>query len=361
MRSVPKNAVTRIRIGLSYDDVLLVPQFSKINSRDEVSLKAKISKGLELQIPFISINMDTVTGIEMAIKMGKLGGMGFLPRFDTAQIQADKVSSVRKSGVITAAAVGIKNGYIERTKLLVKAGAKVLTIDVAHGHLQKCLDATNEIKNIFGDKIILISGVVGTYEGAKDLFKAGADSVRVGVGPGSICTTRIMTGFGVPQVTALLETSRAAREFKKTIIADGGIKNSGDIVKALACGASAISTGLLFAGTDETPGDIVELNGKRYKEYNGSTSQKEKLKQMQKDPSDKNHTYSHHIEGVESLVRYKGSVSDIVKGLLAGVRSGLSYSGARNIEELWKKAKFIQVTSAGVRENNAHDVILLPE
>lgn len=358
---VPKKAVNSINLALSFDDVLLVPQYSSLNSRDDVSLKTRISKGLELQIPLISINMDTVTGTEMAIKMGELGGMGFLPRFDLAQTQADKVSVVKKADVIAAAAVGIKNGYIERAKLLVKAGAKVLTIDVAHGHLQKCLDATNEIKNIFGDKITLISGVVGTYDGAKALFKAGADSVRVGVGPGSICTTRIMTGFGVPQITALLQASRAAREFKKTIVADGGIKNSGDVVKALACGASAISTGFLFAGTDETPGDIIELNGKKYKEYNGSTSRKEKLKQIQKDPSDKNHTYSHHIEGVESLVKYKGPVSEVVKGLLAGVRSGLSYAGARNIEDLWKKADFIQITSAGIRENNAHDVILSSE
>lgn len=345
--------------ALSYDDILLVPKYSDITSRSQIDLKTKLAPNLTLNIPLISINMDTVTGVEMAIAMSKAGGLGFIPRFDKPEVQADKITKVVAAGGIAAGAVGIKNGYLERAEMLVKAGATVITIDVAHGHLQKALDATQQIKNKFGSDITLISGVVATYEGAKALFNSGADSVRVGVGPGTICTTRIQTGFGVPQVTALLETARAAREFKKTVLADGGLKNSGDIVKALACGASAIVAGSLFAGTDEAPGTLIEQDGKRYKEYNASTSYKEKMKQLEKDSTDKDTSYVRHVEGVEALVSYKGPVNDVIESLLAGVRSGLSYAGAKNIVELWSKAEFLTVTSAGIRENNAHDVILI--
>lgn len=350
-----------IRTALSYDDVLLVPKYSDIASRSQVNLKTKISDKLTLDIPLITINMDTVTGVEMAIAISKLGGLGFLPRFDKPEIQAQKVADVKKAGATAAAAVGIKNGYLNRTEMLVNAGATVITIDVAHGHMQNSLNATKEIKNKFGDKITLISGVIGTYDGAKDLFSNGADCVRVGVGPGSICTTRIMTGVGVPQITAICDASRAARECGKTVLADGGIKNSGDIVKALACGASAIVSGFLFAGTDEAPGNVVDINGKKYKEYNGSTSYKEKMRQMQKDANDKDKAYTRHVEGIEALVPYKGPISNIIEGLAAGIRSGLSYSGAKNIEELWEKGEFIQVTQAGIRESNAHDVILVKD
>jgi IMP dehydrogenase len=239
----------------------------------------------------------------------------------------------------------------------VKAGADILFLDVAHGHMQKNIEATRNLKQRFGKHIDVISGNIATYEGASDLFKAGADSVKVGVGPGSICITRTETGFGVPQLTAVMEASRAARRFKKTIIADGGIKNSGDIVKALAAGASAIMAGSLFAGTDESPGKKVKIKGKIYKNYYASTSFMEKKNHIKTNGHEYTQNYSKHIEGVESIVPYKGPVVPIVGGMSANIRSGFSYAGAKNIKTLWINAKFVQITSMGMRESGAHDVI----
>jgi IMP dehydrogenase len=346
-------------LGLSYDDVLLVPQYSEIESRKDVDLTTQISPNLTLKIPLITTKMDTITGVAMAIAIGKLGGLGILPRFETIEEQAGKVKKVFAAGVLAAAAVGVKDGFEERAVALVNAGATVIDIDVAHGHMKKTLEATKRIKNLFGNKITIISGITSTYECARDLYKAGADCVLVGIGAGSICTTRVMTGFGVPSITALLETAKAARQFKKTFAPDAGVRNSGDIVKALATGASAIVGGNIFAGTDEAPGDIVIKNGIKYKAYNGSTSKTEKIKQVKKDSSDKNGSYTRQIEGVEAYVEYKGPLNEIVENLLAGVRSGLSYGGAKNIPELWKKAKFIRITPGGKLENGAHDVFPL--
>ena len=347
-----------LRTALSYDDVLLVPKISSIESRRDINLNTRISKKLELSIPLISTNMDSVTGVEMAVALGKLGGMGILPRFDAPEVQAEKISKIKDAGVIAAASLGCKEGYKEAAELLVKSGADVILMDVAHGHLEKFIAATKYVVEKYGNSVTIIAGVIATYEGACALFESGADAVRVGVGPGSICTTRIMTGHGVPQITAICEAKRAAEKYKKVIIADGGAKNSGDIVKALAAGASAVTLGNLFAGVDEAPGEIIEINGKKYKEYNGSTSKKEKIRQIGKYSQDKNETYANHTEGVEALVPYKGPLGVVVESLLAGVKSGFSYSGAKNLQELWKNAEFIRVTQAGMRESNAHDVIL---
>ncbi len=347
-----------IELALSYDDVLLVPQYSDIASRSEVDISTALSPMVKLKIPLITAKMDTVTGVEMAIAIGKLGGLGILPRFDSPEEQAKKVKTVSKSGVITAAAVGVKEGFLERAEMLVKAGATIIDIDVAHGHMETSLEATRVIKRHFGDKILLISGIVATYSAAEDLYKAGADSLLVGVGGGSICITRIETGFGVPVFSSLLETAKAAKKYKKTFIPDAGIRTSGDIVKALATGASAILGGYIFSGTDETPGEIVIVNGKKYKKYNGSASKSEKIKQVKRYSNDKNPQYAKQIEGVESLVPYKGKLEDVVERLTSGVRSGLSYAGARNIPELWEKAEFIQITANGLRESGAHDVLV---
>ncbi|MBI2620639.1 IMP dehydrogenase [candidate division WWE3 bacterium] len=355
---MPKN-IQDVRLGLSYSDVLLIPKFSEIDSRSQVNLETKISPTVRLKIPLISINMDTVTGVEMAIAIGKLGGLGFLPRFDSPEIQAEKVSKVKKGGVIAAAAVGCKDGYLERAEKLAAAGIDILTLDVAHGHMSKSIRATQNLKNRFPN-VVLISGVVATYDGAKALFKAGADSVRVGLGAGTICTTRIVTGVGVPQITALIEAAKAAREEKKTILADGGTENSGDIVKGLASGASAVISGSQFAGTDEAPGEIVEINGKKYKKYNGSTSHEEKTSQTRKFSQDKDDSYLKYIEGIGAYVPYKGSIGEVVDKTMAGIRSGFSYCGAKNIEELWEKAEFIQMTPAGIRESGVHNVYTIP-
>ena len=342
---------------LSYNDVLLLPQISDIKSRSDVDLSTQITPHVRLDIPLISINMTDVTGVDMAVALGKLGGLGFLPRFVTPEIQADMVSEVKKAGVKVGAAIGCKDGYIDRAEVLAKAGADIITLDVAHGGMRQAIDATRILKSKFGKEIDIVSGVVGTYDTAYALFKAGADSVRVGVGPGTICITRTQTGVGAPQITAVIEASRAARKLGKTVLCDGGTENSGDIVKGLAGGASAVIIGSQFAGHDECPGKIILKDGLQYKSYNASTSLAEKknhekvLDHLAKD-------YTKHIEGVESFVPYKGPLKDSVDLWTANIRSGLSYCNAKNISELWKNAYFVRVSPMGFHENGAHNVIV---
>lgn len=337
-----------IQLALSYDDVLLVPQPSPVISRSSVDLSVQITPHVRLKIPLISSNMNTVTGIDMAIALGKLGGLGVLPRFNTPGEEAEMVKSVKAAGVISAASIGIRPGWKDRAASLVSARVNLIVIDVAHGHQHQVLEIIKEFKSAFPD-IDLIAGNVATYQAAKDSFAAGADCVKVGVGPGTACTTRIQTGVGVPQITAVMEAARAAKENGKTIICDGGTKNSGDIVKGLAAGSHAVMAGSLFAGTDEATGELITQNGKQYKKYNGSASAEEKQKRGD---------YLDHIEGVSTLVPYKGPVEKVVAQLLAGIRSGFSYCGAANLEELHQKAQFVRISPQGLRESNHHDVIL---
>lgn len=343
-------------ITYSYDDVLLVPQKSKVNSRSEVTLKTKLSDNLSLNIPIISSNMDSVTGAAMAIALGKLGGLGVLPRFNSSEEQIKMLLEVKKENVLVGAAIGIKGDYLERAQKLAENGTDAIVIDVAHGHMEQVLKVTQEIKKAFPE-ITLISGNVATYQAAYDLFESGADVVKVGVGPGSICTTRIETGHGVPQLTAVLEAARAAKEFNKTIIADGGVKNSGDIVKALAAGASAVMLGNMLAGCEESPGKIIEHQGKKYKKYFGSTSAEQKEKHTENIKNNSN--YLKHVEGVSGAVLYKGSVNDLISKITASLTSGISYSGGYNILELQNNAKFVAITPAGLKESGSHDLINL--
>lgn len=343
-----------IETTYSYDDVLLVPQKSKVKSRSDVTLKTNLSKNFSLDLPIISSNMDSVTGVEMALALGKLGGISILPRFSTVVEEVEMLQKIKKENIKVGASVGIKDDYMERVEKLIENKVDCLVIDVAHGHMEKVSDVTKEIKLKFPETL-LIAGNVATYEAAKDLFLAGADVVKVGVGPGSICTTRVETGHGVPQLTAVMEASKAAKEFGKTIIADGGIKNVGDIVKALAAGAQAVMLGNMLAGVDETPGEIFEIDDKKYKKYFGSTSKEQKEKHSLKVKNDEN--YLKHIEGVSGAVVYKGSLESIIEKIKAGVSSGLSYSGAFNIPELQNNAKFVAITSAGLRESHSHDLI----
>jgi IMP dehydrogenase/GMP reductase len=347
-----------IPLGLSYGDVLLVPQYSEIKSRNDVDLSTQITPHVKLSLPLISINMTDVTGVKMAIALGKLGGLGFLPRFVPAEEQADMVAQVKKANVYAAAAVGCREGYLERAEKLAKAGVDILTLDVAHAHMLQALQATSELKRNFGKTVDIISGVVGTEDGANDLYKYGADSVRVGVGPGTICITRIVTGSGVPQITALLNAARAARRWKRTALCDGGTNNSGDIVKGLAAGASAVVIGSQFAGTDEAPGKKIEKDGHFFKIYNASTSLTEKKNHINIKGEKLGKNYVKQIEGVESIVKYSGPISAVLDRMVANIRSGLSYSGAKNIQEFWKKAEFIRITQLGKSENGIHNVIL---
>ncbi len=343
-------------LALSLDDVLLVPQYSEIKSRQDVDVSTQISPRLKLKIPLVPTKMDTVTGVAMAVKISQLGGIAILPRFESPEEQAVKVAEVVKAKQRVMAAVGVKPGSVQRAELLLKAGASAIVIDVAHGHMLATIEVTKKLRQKYGDKLTLISGITATYECAKDLYQAGADCVLAGIGSSPICTTRIQTGFGLPSFTSLEQTARAARECKKTCMPDSGIKNSGDIVKALAIGACAVIGGYIFAGTDECPGPIVEVGGKRYKNYNGSASEVEKVKQYNHYKEDKNNQYTIHIEGVHGLVEYKGSLESVVNKLLAGVKSGLAYGGARNIKELQKDPHFVRVTPASIAESNAHGI-----
>lgn len=342
-------------LGLSYDDVLLVPQYSNINSRSDVDISSQITPRVKLDFPVISSNMTDVTGVKMAIALGKLGGMGIIPRWEEPKAQADMVRQIKQAGVPVAASVGCKGDYLTRAKLLVEAGVDILQLDVAHGHMQQAVDATKKLKELFGDRVDILAGTVASAEGAKNLFTAGADCVKVGIGAGSICITRIQTGCGVPQLTAVLDCVKVAQKVGKTIMADGGIKASGDIVKALAAGASSVCCGNIFAGTDETPGELIEIGNIKYKIYRGSTSTQEKTMHAQK-LLDINKTYLNHIEGVAGMVPYKGSVKDLVTIFSANIKSGFSYCGAHNLSELWQKAKFIRITPLGQRENGVHDL-----
>lgn len=347
----------KIPLTFSYDDVLLVPQYSAIESRTGVDVSTKLTPHISLKIPVISANMSDVTGVPMAIALGNLGGLGVIPRFMSPEDQANQISKVKKLNGLVGAAIGVRNGMFERTELLINAGADIFFLDVAHGHMQKVIDAVKKFKKKF-PKLDLVAGNVATYEAAVALFTAGADSVKVGIGPGSICTTRIMTGSGVPQITAILEAARAARRVGKTIIADGGAKNSGDLVKGLAAGASAHMLGNLLAGTDEAPGKKVKIKGKWFKCYNGSTSITEKINHVKNNAKEFEKHYTKQVEGVEGLVPYKGPLSVVMESYIANLRSGLSYSGAGSIRQLWKNARFVQITAMGRRESEAHDIIL---
>ncbi len=475
------------RIGLSFDDVLLVPRRSSIRSRKEVDTRSRFTRKIWLNIPIVSAAMDTVTESRMAITMAREGGIGVIHRFMPPQRQAEEVSKVKRAeniviekpatirpdatikeardlmgflgisgllvvddhgkllGIITrrdvlfeddrrlvkdcmtprsemivaregvsleeareifrshkieklpivddegrlkglitsvdlvkreaypnasrdskgrllvAAAVGVKEKELERAQLLVEASVDALVVDVAHGHSEMCIEMVRRLRMIYGDDVEIVAGNVATREGVEDLASAGASAVKVGIGPGSVCTTRVVAGVGVPQLTAIMECAEAAEQMDVPIIADGGIRESGDVVKAIAAGASTVMIGRLLAGTDESPGAIVMKNGRRYKIYRGMASMYAMLGRefMMRDDAEAlldASEYSYYAEGVEAYVPYVGSASDVVKRLVAGLRSGMSYLGARNLDELRRNAIFIRISPASIRESYPHDV-----
>lgn len=348
----------QLRFGLTYDDVLLVPKRSGLVSRKLVDTKTYLTSKIRLQIPIISANMDTVTESGMAIAMAKLGGIGIIHRFLPTENQIKEVEKVKKQGnLLVGAAVGVKNGYLERTGELLKAGADIIVIDIAHGHSDHAIVAITDIKKKF-PKCNLIAGNVATKEGTLDLIKAGADAIKVGVGPGSLCTTRIVTGCGVPQLTAVLDAVSVAKKYSIPIIADGGIKISGDITKALAAGASTVMLGSLLAGCREAPGLTLSENNKKYKLIRGMASLKANV-EKNKHEENGNGLSDYVAEGVEARVLCNGRVEEVVNQLIGGLRSGMSYCGSENIEKLWQKAEFIQITNASLRESHPHDVELI--
>lgn len=359
--------------GLTFDDVLLIPAESHVLPNG-VDLSVKLADNIKLNLPFISAGMDTVTESSMAIAMALQGGMGVIHKNMSIVAQAGEVATVKgvmlsgnftraavdeENKLLVAAAVGVTSDTFQRAQALLEAGANAIVIDTAHGHSAGVLRKIKEIREHF-PKATLIAGNVATAEGTKALFDSGVDIVKVGIGPGSICTTRIIAGVGVPQITAIYDAASVAREYGKMIIADGGIKYSGDIVKAIAAGGNAVMLGSMFAGTTETPGQIITDGDKKYKVYRGMGS----IGAMAQSHGSSDRYFQGGVneanklvpEGIEARVEYKGDVSDTIFQLIGGLRSGMGYVGARNIDELINKAQFVQMTNSGLRESHPHDV-----
>lgn len=479
--------MTDIRLGLTFDDCLLIPNRSSISSRRDVNCSSQLTKKITLNLPIVSANMDTVTESEMAIAMAKEGGLGIIHRFMPIESEVEEVLKVKRHesyiveepftltlngytvkdakmlmakhritgilvvdshkhliGILTArdvvlesreekiekvmtrrekiitikkgttieaaesilkkykieklpivdsedrvvglitskdilrtlehpeamkdqkgrllagAAIGVRGDYLERAEELVKAGVDILVIDIAHGHSDHTIETIKKIKNKFSNCEI-IAGNVATKEGVADLIEAGADSLKIGVGPGSMCTTRIVTGCGYPQLSAIIECAKEANKYNIPVIADGGIRYSGDIVKALGAGASTVMIGSLLAGTDESPGMTMIRNGRKFKISRGMASLGANMsKRKSEGVSSSDFGLQEYVaEGVEAIVPYRGKVMEILNQFSGGLRSGMSYCGAKSIKELHKKARFVQITSAGLKESFPHDVEVL--
>lgn len=472
-----------IPLGLSYDDVLLVPKHSHVSSRKETSIVTQLTKAIKLNIPLVSANMDTVTESKMAIAMARQGGIGIIHQFMSIEEQCKEIRKVKRStsyvidepltidenktveealqlmenvgikglvvvnyerkfagiltqrdilfennfsrlvkevmtpkekaitalvgtrrseakeimhkhkieklplldadgfvrGLITAkdildtyrykdasrdpkgrllvgAAVGVKESYLQRVDALLREGTDVLVVDIAHGHSDLALNTIRGIKERY-PAVQIIAGNVATAAGCEALIKAGADAIKVGVGPGAGCSTRIVAGSGVPQLTAVLDAVSVARHYGIPIIADGGIKNSGDIAKALSAGAMTVMCGSIFAGTDESPGNVVLRHGRRYKEYRGSASAEANHARRERETGKViKEKLDYNPEGVAGYVPYKGSVTEVISELVNGLRSGVSYCGAANILEMQQNASFVRISSAGMRESKPHDI-----
>lgn len=478
----------RTEVGVTFDDVLLVPRYSDIRSRQDVDTSSWLVPGIRLHIPIISANMDTVTEARMAIALAQQGGIGIIHRFMSIEQQAEQVRRVKRaegivvedpitinvngmvedardrmletgvgglmvidedrhllgilttrdlllaegehipirslmtpiermvvagvdeslkaakeklhahrieklplvnadgrlSGLITAqdivkmqehpyatkdsrgrlrvgVAIGVRADDIDRAGACLDAGADVIVLDIAHGHSEHTIRMVKRLKESFPTARV-IAGNVASSAGVEDLAAAGADAVKVGVGAGSICITRVVTGFGVPQLTAIIEASEAGHRLGVPIIADGGLRTSGDITKAIAGGASSVMLGSMLAGTDESPGAPIIRQGRRYKVVRGMASLSANVERKKVDRAGQisAEEWSEVVpEGVEALVPYRGAVSDILYQLIGGLRSGMSYAGAKTVQSLWENAEFIRITPAGVQESGAHDVSLV--
>lgn len=475
----------RTNPALTFDDVLLVPRHSRVASRADVSTRAALVPGISLAIPFLSANMDTVTESAMAIAMARVGGLGVIHRFMSAERQVAEIARVKRAeshvvekpatiepgatiaearqamaqaeigglvvvdseghllgmvtsrdvlfaeeaeapvskvmapgarlltvaadvdldearrqlhahrveklplvdgngrlrGLVTAqdiikierypeatkdakgrlrvgAAIGARPAELDRADACLEAGADLLVVDIAHGHSENCMQMVRDLKARFPG-VPVLAGNVATPEGMRHLVEAGSDAVKVGVGAGSICVTRVVTGFGVPQLTAVIECAEKAQTLHVPLIADGGIRNSGDVTKALAAGASAVMVGALLAGTDEAPGATVIRDGRKYKIVRGMASLTANVdRRLIERGSELELAEWEKVvpEGIEAVVPYRGAVADILYQLVGGLRSGMSYAGAETIARLWERAEFVQVTSSGVRESGPHDV-----
>ena len=345
-----------IKESLTFDDVLLLPKYSNVLP-SETDISINLTKKIHLKVPFLSSAMDTVTESKMAIAMADAGGIGVIHRNMNIKQQLKEIIKVKKKKLIVGAAVGTSQEDLLRAKILFDSGCDLIVIDTAHGHSEKVLNTLSKLKK-FNKTVPICVGNIATGEAAKKLYNSGADIIKVGIGPGSICTTRMVAGIGVPQISAIMDVKRSLKNKNIKIISDGGIKFSGDIAKALAAGADAIMMGSIFAGTNESPGKKFKIKDKFYKQYRGmgsigAMSSGSANRYFQKNFKDKSKFVP---EGVEGRVEYKGNVSKIIYQLKGGLRSSMGYIGAKNLGQITKNAKFIKITKAGFYESMVHSV-----
>ena len=349
-----------IKEALTFDDVTLAPKYSEILP-SEVNTSIKLTKDLELKIPLLSSAMDTVTESSMAIAIAKAGGMGIIHRNLDIKKQIIEIKKVKKQKLFVGAAVGAGVNEFKRAEEILKENIDMIVVDTAHGHTKKVSEIIKFIKKKKRNKIALCAGNIATPEAAKFLLKLGVDIIKVGIGPGSICTTRLVAGIGVPQLSAILSIRNEIKNKNVKIISDGGIKYSGDLAKAFAAGADAVMIGSLFAGTDETPGKLIKKGGKLFKSFRGMGS----IGAMNKGSADryfqsKQKDISKYVpEGVEGFARYKGKVDNIIFKLIGGLRSSMGYLGCKEIKYLRDKPKFVKITKAGFYESMVHNVDII--
>lgn len=365
-------------LGITFDDVLLIPGYADF-SRSEINLSTQLTKKIKLEAPFVSSPMDTVTESKLAIALAEQGGIGIIHRNLTIEDQANQVAEVANRKLLVGAAIGANVGFEERAKALVDAGVSVIVVDSAHGNAISIVEAVKHLKKTYHE-IEVIAGNIATKEGAENLIKAGADGLRVGMGPGAICTTRIISGMGVPQLTAIMDTVSVAKKAGVPVIADGGIKYSGDMVKAFAAGAATVMMGSYFAGALEAPGKIHELKPEQvpsrfksilskkqatylFKEYRGMGSIAAMQEGARIKSEDEFHGKSYKdrvlvAEGVESLTPIKGTLKEIVDQTIGGIRSGMYYVGVKTMKELHEKGRFMQITQASLTESHPHDILI---
>ena len=360
-----------IKEGYTFDDVLLVPAYSAVVPA-KVHLQTQLSSKIHLNIPVLSAAMDTVTEARMAIALALSGGLGIIHKNMSITQQASMILEVKSAKIsqdhpdaavdqthhcLVGAAVGVKEDTLARVKALVEAGVDVIAVDSAHGHSKGVIETIALIHHAYPN-LDIIGGNIVTQAAALDLIKAGCTILKVGVGPGSICTTRVVAGVGVPQLTAINDVYQVTKDLHVSVIADGGIKFSGDVVKALAAGADAVMLGGLLAGCEETPGEVVEVYGQKVKSYVGMGS----LSAMQRGSSDRYFQGGQKEltklvpEGIEATVAYKGPMADVVYQMMGGLRSGMGYCGCESISALKERAQFVKITNAGLNESHPHGV-----
>lgn len=355
--------------ALTFDDVLLVPQYSEITP-DMADVSTKLTNTFKMNVPFLSAAMDTVSEHKLVTALALAGGLGVIHKNMSIADQAKEVEMVKnyefddeknkrvlidkKGRLCVGAAIGVTADMMDRVHALMDAGVDVFVLDSAHGDSKNIINAITNLRLEY-PSLELIAGNVATYEGALDLMKAGASAVKVGMGPGSICTTRIIAGIGVPQLQAVMDCARASKEMNIPIIADGGIKYSGDVVKALAAGANTVMLGGLFATCEEAPGDIYESNGKKYRTYRGMGS----IEAMAKGSTDRYFQTGHKkfvAEGVQGIVEVKTTVEELVFQLIGGLKAGMGYCGSKDIPTLQEKGTFIKITNNALLESHPHDI-----